>query len=278
MKKAIKIIVGIVVVFLILLVGFIVSLAVTIGPLVKSAAAKGGPHALGVNMSVGDVKLRPLAGKLTITDVKIGNPEGYSEKDSFAVKTVDVALKTKSLFQGDTIYIEKILIEAPAILYETKDGTSNFEKMLEKAKRAETEDKEKDDPKDADGKPKKKVIIEEFVLQDSKVAYSSKVTFGKPITVPLPTIKVNDIGKNSGGVTGVEALGRIFPEIVGGLKDAVAGAVTAVGGTAVDAAKQGTDAAKAVAEDATKTAKDAAGAATDAAKDAAGKLKGLFGK
>ena len=207
MKKVIKIIVGIVVVLLILVIGFIVSLPVTIGPMVKKAAAAGGPRVLGVSMSIGDVKLRPIAGQLTISDLKIGNPEGYSEKDSFAVKTVDIVLDTKSIIRGDTIYIEKILIDAPAILFETKDGKSNFDKMLEKAQKAEKEQKEKD-AKDADGKPSKKVVINEFMLKDSKLAYSSELTFGKPIIIPLPTVNVNDIGKGSGGVTGVEALGQ----------------------------------------------------------------------
>ena len=298
MKKVIKIVVGIIVVLLILLIGFIVSLPVTIAPVVKKAAAAGGPKALGVNVSVGDVKLRPIAGQLLISDFKVGNPEGYTaDKDSFAVKTIDIDLETKTLIKGDTIVIEKILIDAPEIFYEVKDGKSNFDTMLAKAQKAEKEQKEK---KDSGDKPKKKVVINEFVLKSSKVAYSSKMTFGKPITIPLPTVKVNDIGKGSGGVSGVEALGQIVPEIINGLKDAVTGAASSLGSGVTDAVKIGGDTAKEATESASKAvedaagsagkalegvtgsagdaAKDAADSASKAAKDAGKKLKGLFGK
>jgi len=278
MKKVFKIVVVVIVVLLVLLIGFIATLPMTIAPLVKKGVAAGGPRALGVSMSVGDVKLKPILGQLTLSDLKIGNPKGYSAKDSFAVKTVDIALDTGSIIKGDTIYIKKILIDSPAILYETKDGMSNFDKMLEKAKTTEKEDAAKGGPKNTEGKPRKKVVIGEFILKGSKVSYSSKMTFGKVITISLPPVKVNDIGKSSGGVTGVEALGEVIPEIINGLKDAVTGAASSIGGGATDAAKKSGEAAKAVAESTTKAATDAAESASKAAKDVGKKLKGLFGK
>jgi hypothetical protein len=277
MKKAVKIIVGVVVVLLVIVVGVILSLPMTIGPLVKSAAATGGPKVLGVDVAVGDVKLRPFAGQLTITDLKVGNPEGYTDTDSFAVKTVDVKLDTKSLMGGDTIVIDKIMIDGPAILYEVKDGKSNFDKMLARVAKAEAEEKDKSG-QDKEKKPGKKVVVREFVLQDSKVAYSSKLTFNKPITMSLPTVKAKGIGEKSGGATAVEALGEIVTATIEGLKDAVTGAVSASAGVGGDALKKGGDAARDVAADAGAAAKDAAKSAEKAAKEAAGKLKGLFGK
>jgi hypothetical protein len=289
MKKAIKIVIGVVVVVAVLLIGVIVTLPLTIAPLVKSAAAAGGPRVLGVDIAVGDVKLRPFAGQLTISDLKVGNPKGYAERDSFAVKTVDVQLKTGSLLRGDTIHIKKILIDSPEILYEVRDGKSNFDTMLEMVKSAEEDEKTKDKKEGTEDKPKKKVVIEEFVLQGSKVAYASKLTFSKPVTVPLPTVKVNGIGEKSGGVSGVEAISDIIAATVGGLKDAIAGVVGKTAELGTDALKKGGEAAKDAAEGAhqaaqdaaegaQKAAQDAAEGAQKAAKEAAGKLKGLFGK
>ncbi len=289
MKKAIKIVVGIIVVVVVLLIGLIVSLPLTIGPIVRGAAAAGGPRVLGVDVAVGDVKLRPFAGRLTISELKIGNPKGYSESDSFAVKEVDVQLKVGSLLRGDTVYIDKILIDAPAILYEVRDGKSNFDTMLEMVKAAEKSEEEKRKKGGDEDKPKKKVVIKEFVLQGSKVAYASRLTFSQPITVPLPTVKVSNIGEKSGGVSGIEALNDIIAATVGGLKDAVAGAAGKAAELGTDALKKGGEAAREVAggaqkaaadaaESAQKAAADAADSAQKAAKDAAGKLKGLFGK
>lgn len=285
MKEVVKILVGVFVVLLILLLGAILTLPMTIGPLVKSAAATFGPKALGVDVSIGDVKLQPLAGQLTISDIKIGNPKGYSSKDAFAVKTIEIKLKTGSLIKGDVIEIKKILIDAPEISYETKDGLSNFDTMLARAKAAEKSEDAKD-PKESSGKKsKKKVIIDEFILTGSKVSYASALTFNKPITLPLPPVKVTDIGKESGGASMIEALNQVFGSIVGGLKEMItqlatgsADALKGAGKAATDAlgnvAKSGTEAVGALG----KGASEAAGAAEDAVKDTGKKLKGLFGK
>jgi len=318
MKKAIKIIVGIVVVLLVLLLGVIISLPLTIGPLVKSAAAAGGPKVLGVTVSVGDVKLKPIAGQLIISDLVVGNPKGYSDKPAFAVKTVDVNLKTLTILKGNVIQIEKILIDSPKISYETKDGVSNFDAMLAKAQTAEKTEEPKDSKDTPDAKAKKKVVIDEFILKSSKVSYASKITFGKSITLPLPSVTLHDIGKASGGASMIEALNQVIASIVGGLKDAITGLATGsvdalkdvskgaadalgnatkgVTGAAGDISKKAADtagdltkgaadaagAAADVAGDLTKGATDAAGDAADAAGDAvkgaSKKLKGLFGK
>lgn len=274
MKKVFKIIVGIIVVLLVVLLGAILTLPLTIGPVVKKAAATFGPQALGVSVSIGDVKLRPIAGQLLISDIKIGNPEGYSAKDAFVVKTIDINLKTASLLKGDVIEIKKILIDAPEISYETKDGLSNFDTMLARAKTAEKSEETKADKDSPAQKSKKKVIIDEFVLTGSKVSYASSLTFNKPITLPLPPVRINDIGKESGGASMIEALNQVFGSIVGGLKDAITKLATGSADAIKDVGKGAVDAAGSLG----KGAADAAGAAGDAVKDTGKKLKGLFGK
>ncbi len=253
MKKVIKILAGIVIALVVLVLVAALSLPLYIGPVVKAAAKVGGPAALGVPVSVGDVKLRPLLGVLTITQVKIGNPEGYSKGEAFAVEKVEIGLKTASLF-SDTIMIKEIRIEAPAIGFESKDGKSNFDTMLANAKKNAAEQNAK---KPEAKRTSKKMIIEEFTLNGAKVSYTSSVTFGKPVTLPLPSLTLHDIGKASGGATAADALTEIVNGIVGGLTKMISG----LAGSANDLLK------------------GAAGGATDAAKsakDAAKSLKKLF--
>jgi len=286
MKKMIKVLLGIVIVVVVLLVAAILTLPMTIGPIVKTAASVGGPKALGVPVSVGDVKLSPFAGSLIISQVKVGNPKGYSEKDAFAVDKVEVGLNMRSLL-SDTIVVRKIQIDAPAISFESKEGTSNFDTMMANAKKASEEEKAKTDK---EKKPGKKVVIEEFSLNGAKVSFASGMTLGKALTIPLPSVTVRDIGKESGGASFVDALTEVINGILGGLTQAVTGAAGAAGdllkgagGAATDAAKGATDALKGVTGGATdaaagaaKAAEDAAKGATDAAKDAAKSLKKLF--
>ncbi|HRR33635.1 MAG TPA: AsmA family protein [Kiritimatiellia bacterium] len=286
MKKLGKILMWVVIAVVALLVVAVLTLPMTIGPIVKTAASVGGPKALGVPVSVGDVKLNPLAGSLTVSQVKVGNPQGYSDKDAFAVDYVEVGLNMRSLM-SDTIVVRKIQIDAPAISYESKDGKSNFDAMMANAKKASEEEKKQTDK---EKKPGKKVVIEEFSLKNAKVSFSSGMTMGKALTIPLPSVTVRDIGKSSGGASAVDALTEVINGILGGLTQAVTGAASAagdllkgVGGAASNAAKGATDAAAGAvksAEDAAKGAGDAikgvTGGASDAAKDAAKSLKKLF--
>lgn len=293
MKKLGKILMWAVIAVVVLLVVAVLTLPMTIGPIVKTAASVGGPKALGVPVSVGDVKLNALAGNLTVSQVKVGNPQGYSDKDAFAVDKVEVGLNMRSLL-SDTIVVRKIQIDAPAISFESKDGKSNFDAMMANAKKASEEEKKQTDK---EKKPGKKVVIEEFSLNSAKVSFASGMTLGKALTIPLPSVTVRDIGKASGGTTAVDALTEVINGILGGLTQAVTGAAGAAGdllkgagGAASEAAKGATDALKGVTGGATdaakgatdaaagavKSAEDAAKGAADAAKDAAKSLKKLF--
>jgi len=289
MKKLVKILLGIVVVLVVLVLAVVLTLPFTIGPIVKTAASVGGPKALGVPVSVGDVKLNPLAGSLTVSQFKVGNPKGYSDKEAFAVEKVEIGLSIASLL-SDTIIVKKILIDAPAISYESKDGRANFDAMLANAKKSSEEEKAK---KPHEKKAGKKVVIEEFTLNGATLSFTSGLTMGKALTLPLPPVTVRDIGKASGGTTFVEALTEVINAIVSGLGQAISGAagqtgdlLKGLGGSASDATKsaaaaaQGvTDAAKGATDtagEAVKAAEDAAKSASDAAKATTDKLKKLF--
>lgn len=286
MKKLFKILVGVVVFLVVLVLAAILTLPLTIGPIVKTAASVGGPKALGVPVSVGDVKLSPLAGSLVVSQVKVGNPQGYSAKDAFAVDKVEVDLKLASLM-SDTIVVKKIQIDAPAISYESKNGKSNFDAMLSNAKKSSEEEKAK---KAGEKKPGKKVVIDEFSLNSAKVSFASGLTLGKAVTIPVPSVTVRDIGKSSGGTSFVDALTEVMNGIVGGLSQAVTGVAGKTGdllkgaasGTG-DVAKSAKEALKGVAggtsdaaSDAVNAAENAAKSAGDAAKDVGKNLKKLF--
>jgi len=257
MKKLMKILIGFVIVVVVLVLALVLTLPLTIGPIVKTAASVGGPKALGVTVSVGDVKLNPLAGSLTISQVNVGNPEGYSKTDAFAVDKVEVGLNIRSLL-SDTIIVKKIQIDSPAIVFESKDGVSNFDAMLAKAKKSSEEEKAKTT---GEKKAGKKVVIEEFSLNSAKVSYASSLTMGKSITIPLPSVTLHDIGKESDGTSFVDAVSEILNGILNGLTKAVTGAAGAAG-----------DMLKGLGG----SASGAAGSAADATKDAVKSLKNLF--
>ena len=273
MKKLVKVIIGVVVILVVLVLAVVLTLPLTINPIVKTAASTGGPKVLGVPVSVGNVVLSPLAGRLTISRLSIGNPKGYSDKPAFVVEKVDVELDIFSLM-SDTIVVKKIQIDEPVIGYETKEGTSNFDTIQANAKKSSAEEKtgQSAEKKSDEKKTGKKVIIEVFTLNNAQVSYASALTLGQAVTLPLPSVTVTDIGKASGGTSFADAITQIINKIAGSLGQAI----TAAAGQSVEALKGAANAAADTAQGAVDAASDAAKGVTGAADGAAKSIKNIF--
>jgi hypothetical protein len=260
MKKGLKILVWTVGVIVAVVLLAVLSLPLWISPMVKTAAAVGGPKALGAPVSVGGVSLNPFTGSLAINKVAVGNPSGYSQNNAFAVDKVAVKLKLASLF-SDTIVIDKIEIAAPSIRYETASGKANFNAMMEYAQKgastnavAQAKPEEKKPEAAASKEGGKKVIINEFSLNGAKVAFATGITMGKAVTIPLPPIVLKDIGKKSNGATIGEVLNEVTAAITEGVGKAASGITSGVG-SILSSGKEGGKAADAAAKDVEKAGK-----------------------
>ena len=279
MKSLLKIIKWTVIVIVALVLVFLLTLPFTITPIVNGVAAAGGA-VTGTKISVGKVGLNPFSGNLTVKQVKIGNPEGYSSNDLFAVESLVVDLKMSSL-NSDTIVIDNIEIQDPLIRYETQKGKSNFDTVMDKlnqGKEAEPAEKKETAEKKADGQkaePGKKVVIKRFHLAGAKVVAASGLLNGKGITLPVPELTLTGIGEKSGGVTTLEALNEIIQGTGKQSIQAVQGSVTEV---ADSISKEAQSAAKEI-EGSVKEAKEAAKDLKGSVKEveaAAKDLKNLF--
>ena len=102
MKKLGKILMWLVIVVVVVLLVAVLALPMTIGPIVKTAASVSGPTKHWACRFRSVTSNSTLAGNLTVSQVKVGNPQGYSDKDAFAVDKVEVGLNMRSLM-SDTI-------------------------------------------------------------------------------------------------------------------------------------------------------------------------------
>jgi len=266
MKKVLSII-GIVVLVLIVVV------VLFLGQIIKSAIQTAGPKVAGVEMTVEKVRVNPFGGAVQIKGLIIGNPEGFKTPSAMELGDFKVDVRMGSLFT-DTIVVKEILIEAPEITYEKSLKSSNLSALQKNLTPAETdkptEEEVAEEPKEKKA-PAKKVVIEDFQLNDAKVNVTITALGGKKMSLPLPSIQMQDIGKDKGGTDIQDVISKIF----GAISDAVVKAVAASGDLAGDAMKGVSGAAG-------DAIGDVGGAATDAAKGATDTLKkgigGLFGK
>ncbi|MCP3964971.1 MAG: hypothetical protein GY750_10785 [Lentisphaerae bacterium] len=197
--------------FLYFFLGLLIVLAVAVvvvftylDTIVAGGIRKFGSDALGTKVSVGNVYISILNGDLKISGLTIANPDGYLNPEAFKMGTLDVDMDINSIF-SDTIIIKKIAISDMKIDYEPtikggsnlKDLQNNVAKYAAKGKKAKPEVKEPAKPgeKAPEGK-KKKVIIEEFVINDGTVQVSSKL-LNQSASVTLSKFEMEDIGKKN---------------------------------------------------------------------------------
>ncbi len=155
---------------------------------------------------------------LALGGLVIGNPQGFEKPNMVSLDSVAVDLDIQSL-REDVILIHKIYIESPEIDYESTEAGDNFQALMDNIARntgASSEELE------AETESTKKIIIEEFVLAGGSISVKHQFLAGKTIDVPLPDLRLTDIGKKTNGATAQEAAGQIVKQIT----KAATGAIT----------------------------------------------------
>ena len=310
MKKAVKIILGVVLV----IVALLLLLPLWIGPVACGVANAVAPKITGTDFKLGEFGLNPYSGALTVGALELGNPPKFEEKTAVKLDhfKVDVGMMTLC---GKVIHVEEVMLDG-LYVYASGLTAENFQMIAEHAKGEKKAEEKKPEEKKAEEKSGegKKVCIDRLTLKNIKVK------IGVMPAMPVPTIELTDLGKPSeankeGGVTfaelwqtilekvmaatgslgdGLKALGNLTGDGAKALTNAVGDGAKALNNVAGDGAKalgnltdSGAKAAGEAAGKATeavgngaKAAGEAAGKAVDAvgegAKKAADALKSLF--
>ena len=222
--------------------------------MIRKAVEVAGPKVMGVPVTLGGVSFRPIRGRITLTGLRIGNPEGFKSPSMFDLARVDVEVDPGSLL-SDTIVIRKIDIEKPQITYEVALGKTNVGKLLDQIEertggKAPSEGESKPDAKPAPAEPspepEKKVVIDEFLLSGGEITVAATVLQGHGATVHLKDIQMRDIGREGGEGASVSkvlvfVLGTVLKSVVEAVKDSgqlVGDGVKALGDAAQGLGKQ----------------------------------------
>ncbi|MBN1558494.1 MAG: hypothetical protein JW951_10165 [Lentisphaerae bacterium] len=282
--KWLKWILGIVAVLLV-----VVFLAVTffMGGIIKTAVETMGPKVTGVPVTLDGAEFSLFTGKVRLNGLVVANPEGFKTPSAFELGDFRIDLSVPSLF-GDTIVIEEILIDGPHVTMEGSLKGSNIKRLMEQIE-------ERAGPKDAapgpeaapeaEAAPGKKVRIDDFLFRDGKLRFSATMTGGQAITIPLPPIHLQGIGKEQGGASIREVTAHIMAAVVQAVGQAVmnSGKLLGEGAKLLEGAAlkgvdlggvmagEGADAAAATAGKAAETAGAAAEKTMETAGAAAGK-------
>lgn len=190
MKKHFKI--------LLYLIGIIIILCAALyfarNTLIARSVEKIAPSFTGTPVALESVDLQIFKGTLSLRNLKVGNPQGFSQKDIFAVDKVDVALKPLSLL-GNKIVIKNITVDGVTLNYEIVGNKSNLsviqDNLSGNVKKPVQQSKANAAPKDE--KSSKSVVIDSLLIENARAgAYVS----GVGMTLALPSVRLTDIGKS----------------------------------------------------------------------------------
>ncbi|NOY82236.1 MAG: hypothetical protein GXP31_14655 [Kiritimatiellaeota bacterium] len=226
MKRTLKVLaVGVAVAVVLLAVGLVV-VYLSFGAIVKKGAETMGPRILGAPVHLEKVEFSLFRGSLDLQGLVVGNPEGFNTDSAFRLGRIRVKLQPASLF-GDTVRIERVLIDSPEVTYEMGLKGSNIgaiKKNVEAFGGGPSEVSGKKPPETPKGEAGagKKFIIDDFRFTGGKVNLSATFLKGGKAAVPLPEIHLTDIGKASGG----KSIGETVAEIAKAITDAVAQAAS----------------------------------------------------
>jgi hypothetical protein len=203
-------------VFLIILAAGIFWLHNNMDRLVKEAIEKYGSQMTGTKVLVSSVKIRAAKGQGIVRGLMVGNPSGFKTPYALKVGRIEIDLDVSSIAKP-VVLIRKIAVASPDVIYERANGTTNFDAIQ----------KHIEDQVGSSGGGKsqeeggKKLIVDRLSIRGAKAQASAGFMQGKTVTVGLPDITLNNIGKAEGGVPP----GKLGQQIGKALKEKLEAAV-----------------------------------------------------
>jgi len=207
-----KILFRTVIVVIVLIILAVLGVAFFLDSIIKKEVETIGPKVTKVDVRVEGVSLSLLSGSGKIKGFTLGNPQGFKSQSSMAVGTASLAVVPKSIL-GDKIVIKSINVDAPEITMENNGTSVNLLKIKDNLPSNPSDPKSAENTK-SDGKPSKKLEVDEFVISNAKVHVMINTPIGsQSATVKIPTINLKDLGTGPEGITPAELANKVLTVI-----------------------------------------------------------------
>ena len=200
------------------------ALSAMFGPAVKAAVEAVGPQVAGVPMTLGSFSVSPLAGRMRLRGLVVGNPPGFKTRSALELGDVRVHVRLRSLLT-DTIVVESVLVRGASATYEIGPGGSNVGVIQRKAESFAGGGSS--EPKA--GGAGKKLVIKDFRFEDGKARLSAGLLGGKALEADIPDIRLTDIGGQK-GASPARVAADILKAVAGGVGKAGVGLGKDLGG------------------------------------------------
>ena len=231
MKKAKKIIWGVVIALIVLVIACVIIVGAFLGPIVKKGIDTLGPRITKVSVKVDEVHLSLLTGSASIKGLIVGNPKGYQTPQAISAGMIAVGVNPLSIL-SDKIVLRSFHMESPEITFEGGLSGNNLSQIMDNvngsAQNAAQTGGAVSSNTNAPAKPSKKYEVDDLLITGAKV-HVHLTDLGKEMTLSLPPIHLTDLGKNKEGITAADLSRNALDAIVTATVKAVANASTGLG-------------------------------------------------
>ena len=192
-----------------LAVAGIVCVFIFLDTIVGKGIEAGCTQALGVETSVGLVRIGLLTGTFSIGSLRIDNPPGFETDHFFSFDRVHFEVPPDS-FKQDTIVVPLLEIDGIDVSLETVDGKKNYDVILANLKRFSSSgsaDPGGEPPAAEDEGSGKELVLREAVIRDITARIDLGMVSGEAdrIEVEIPEIRLHpDKKTGSAGVSVAE--------------------------------------------------------------------------
>jgi len=236
-----KLFLSVVIVLVVLIVVAVIVVGFFLGTIVKTGMETVGPKITQVSIKVDAVKLTLLTGSARVKGLVVGNPDGYKTPQAISVGSTAVDVNPFSVL-SDKIVVRSVRVEAPEITFEGDPFSgNNLGKIMQNVNAVA----KSGGPGSANAaarvgnEPGQKIEVDDFWITGAKVHVSLPGMGGKEMILPLPDIRLINLGKDNAGITATDLTRRVLEAIITATIKAVASATTDIGKGAGKAVGEG---------------------------------------
>jgi hypothetical protein len=139
----------------------------------------------------------------------IGNPEGFGKEPALRFGSIQVKVDKATLLK-EVIAVDSVIIRNPDILLEGTLRGNNLGKLLQNIKSSSKSSEEKTSAKES-----KKFVVKEVVISGIKLRLAASALDQKvEQTIPLPEIRLQNIGSDGSGVSASQLATQILTPLL----------------------------------------------------------------
>ncbi|MDH5722473.1 MAG: hypothetical protein OEY94_04015 [Alphaproteobacteria bacterium] len=188
-----------------LFIGGAIYLYVNMNSLLADLIEDVGSDALGVEVTVGDVDVIIEDKKITVSDIRVGNPKGYKRAEAIKIGSIVIAAESLA---SDLLVFDRVEVNGTSVNLEVKQGGTNLGDIKKYIEQNTPQSSQPTSQTDV------KVIVRNVHVRKAQLNPSVMLLDKDLAYVNVPDIHVRGVGERENGVVAQEAVEQVLAAVI----------------------------------------------------------------